>query len=142
MSIAKYKNFYEESSKEQEKKSVVLSSYINQNTKEVVNKLKKQDIDVITLGSGDRIVKQYPAQDIKVLAHDKVFLLTNQNDYKMPSLIGYSRSEVLALASLLNVKVEIEGNGLVVEQSIEKDDLLSNKATIKVKLASSKKESE
>ncbi len=136
MSIAKYRNFYEESSKEQEKKSVVLSSYINQNTKEVVNKLKKQDIDVITLGSGDRIVKQYPAQDIKVLAHDKVFLLTNQNDYKMPSLIGYSRSEVLALASLLNVKVEIEGNGLVVEQSIEKDDLLSNKATIKVKLAS------
>ncbi len=134
MSIAKYKNFYEESSKEQEKKSVVLNSYINQNANQVTNALQKQEIDVIKLGSGDRIVKQYPNQNTKVLAKDKVFLLTNQNDYKMPSLIGYSRSDVLALATLLNLNVSIEGNGVVYEQSIKKDELLDSKATIQVKL--------
>ena len=52
----------------------------------------------------------------------------------MPSLIGYSRSDVLALATLLNLKVELEGNGVVYEQSIKKDDLIDNQATISVKL--------
>lgn len=135
MSIAKYKNFYAESSKEQEKKSIVLSSYINQNTDSVVKKLKSSDVEVVTLGSGDRIVNQYPSSGTKVLAHDRVFLLTNQKDIKMPSLIGYSRSEVVALANMLKWKVKISGNGFVKEQSIKKDELVDNKTTIEVSLS-------
>ena len=132
--IAKYKNmFSEETKNESSVSSVTLESYINKNTEEVKNMFSQKNISTVVIGSGDKIINQYPKKGEKVLSYDKVFLITNKDQGKMPDLTGYSRSEVIYLMKILGFKYELEGYGYVVEQSIAPgEDVKDN--VIKIKL--------
>ncbi len=134
ISVAKYKNFYTDTTTLDKTQSYTLSSYINSNIEDVKKDLKKKNINYIILGDGSKVIDQYPSKDTKVLSSDKVFLLTSSSDYKMPSLKGYSRIEVLNLMKLFNMKVEFEGNGFVKEQSIKEGSTINNKETLKITL--------
>lgn len=133
-SIAKYKKFYVNTKEDTQDKSYEIKSFINKNTEEVRKILNEQKLDVIILGNGSKIVNQYPSSKTTILSGDKVFLLTNDDEYKMPSLKGYSQVEVKALARLLNMKVKIEGTGRVDSQSIKEGTKIDTKKTLKVNL--------
>ena len=45
------------------------------------DKLKKQNIDVVTIGNGKSVIKQYPPKGTTILSGNKAFLLTNSNKY-------------------------------------------------------------
>ncbi len=137
MSIAKYKNMYVNQEDDNKVGSIVLKSYISNDLQKVKTELSKQNIKTVIIGDGSKIVNQYPAKDTKVLSTDKVFLLTNGKEYKMPSLIGYSRLQVLSLMNLLNMKVEIEGNGIVSYQSIVEGAVINTNDTLKITLKES-----
>ena len=117
--IAKYKNMF--SSGVTSTSSVVsleLDSYINKKTEDVKNVLESNKVISVIIGSGDKVIDQYPSKGEKVLSYDKVFLITNGDKGKMPNLTGYSRSEAIYLMKALGYKFEIDGYGYVTGQSV------------------------
>ena len=52
----------------------------------------------------------------------------------MPNIIGYSESEVNTIAKLMNIKITIEGNGYVVNQSIAENEVINQESILNVKL--------
>lgn len=113
-------------------KSFQIGSYINLNTNDVKESLENKGLDVIVLGNGDRIINQYPI-NTTLLQGDKIFLLTNDSNVKMPSLIGYTKIECISLLNLLNVDYEFEGYGYVIEQSIKVGESINDKIKIILK---------
>lgn len=113
-------------------KSFQIGSYINLNTSDVKESLENKGLDVIVLGNGDRIINQYPI-NTTLLQGDKIFLLTNDSNIKMPSLIGYTKIECISLLNLLNVDYEFEGYGYVTEQSIKVGESINDKIKIILK---------
>ena len=117
--IAKYRNMFTAVTNNSDVVSLVLDSYINKKVENVKKELEANKISVITIGSGDKVINQYPEASEKVLSYDKVFLITNGDKNKMPDLKGYSRSEAIYLMKALGYKYEIDGYGYVTGQSIE-----------------------
>lgn len=136
-SIAKYKGLIKGSTSiDNDITKNILPSYTNQKTETVKQELEALGLKPVIVGDGDKIVNQYPYKSTTVLTGDKVFLLTNAQELTMPSFKDYSRIEAISLLNLLNIAYEIDGNGVVVEQSIEAGSKLSDtklKLTLKPK---------
>ena len=129
--ITKYLNLNGTEIKESQIKSYTIDSYVGKNTEDIKSKLSIEGINPIILGTGDKIVKQYPKEKTCILNTDKVVLLTN-SEYTMPNLTGLSRKDAISILKLLNVQYKIEGTGFVKEQSIPIDTPLT--AGIEVQL--------
>ena len=126
--IAKYKNMFEEETKNQSSvTSLKLDSYINQKVTDVKKIMDENHITTTIIGNGDKIINQYPNKGETVLSYDRVFLITNDDAGKMPNLIGYSRSDAIYLMKTLGYDYELEGYGYVTAQSIKEGELVGNK---------------
>lgn len=133
-SIAKYKGLIKNDNESLNSKYTI-ENYINKDIEMVKTDLKDKGLDVVVIGDGDKIIKQYPYSNTEIITNDKVFLVTNGN-ITMPNLVGYTRIEAISLLNLLDINYEIEGYGYVIEQSIKKGELLPSniKITLKQKL--------
>ncbi len=126
--IAKYKNMFEEETKNQSSvTSLKLDSYINQKVTDVKKIMDENHITTTIIGNGDKIINQYPNKGETVLSYDRVFLITNDDTGKMPNLIGYSRSDAIYLMKTLGYDYELVGYGYVTAQSIKEGELVGNK---------------
>ena len=126
--IAKYKNMFEEETKNQSSvTSLKLDSYINQKVTDVKKIMDENHITTTIIGNGDKIINQYPNKGETVLSYDRVFLITNDDAGKMPNLIGYSRSDAIYLMKTLGYDYELVGYGYVTAQSIKEGELVGNK---------------
>ncbi len=133
--IAKYKNMFEEvTDNDSSVTSLTLESYINQKVSDVQEIMDENNISVVVIGSGDKIISQYPSAGETVLSYDKVFLITNGDVGIMPDLTGYTRSEVIYLMDALNYAYEIEGYGYVASQSIKAGEEVGDN-TVKITLS-------
>ena len=65
---------------------------------------------------------------------DKIFLLTNDTEYLMPDMTGWTSSEVNNLCNLLELKPEINGYGEVKSQSIKPGDKILKGTKIVINL--------
>ena len=132
--IAKYKNMFADENKNSTSvTSLKLDSYINKKVTDVQNILNSYNIKPTIIGSGDKIISQYPNKGETVLSYDRVFLITNQGENIMPNIIGYSRSDVIYLMKTLGYKYELEGYGYVTAQSIKEGEIVGDN-TIKITL--------
>lgn len=111
-------------------------SYINKDTSTVLKELTDSNMETILIGNGKKIINQFPKEDTMMNANNKIFLLTNDTKYKMEDIKGWSRSDVLTYANLLNLEVEFSGYGYVKSYSIKKDTELINNMTLEVTLES------
>ena len=96
--------------------------------------MDENNISVVVIGSGDKIISQYPSAGETVLSYDKVFLITNGDVGIMPDLTGYTRSEVIYLMNTLGYVYEIEGYGYVTSQSIKAGEEVGDN-TVKITLS-------
>ena len=132
--IAKYKNMFEEETKNNSSvTSLKLDSYINKKVTDVKKIMDENHINTTIIGNGDKIINQYPNKGETVLSYDRVFLITNGDQGKMPNLIGYSRSDAIYLMKTLGYKYELEGYGYVTAQSIKAGELVGDN-TVKITL--------
>lgn len=129
-SISKYKNMIGEEIVEDKTPIIKLNSYISRNTNATVDNLKNIGLNPIVLGNGEYIINQYPEKNIKVIKNDKILLLTNDKNVKMPNITGWSRSDVVALANLLKIEYEINGTGYVNSQGIATNSLINNQKLV------------
>lgn len=116
--IAKYKNLTELIEKVDESKIITVNNYVSAETAATEEKLRAQNINVIRLGNGKFIIKQFPLKGNVILSGSKVFLLTDDSTYYMPNLIGWSSSEVSTFCKLVGLRYKTSGYGFVREQSL------------------------
>ena len=114
--------------------NVVLESYKNKDLTTIKNRLQKENLKVVVLGKGDKIINQYPKANTKVNELDRVFLLTNSSDLEVPDFKGLSKSEIMIISNLLGIKVKIIGEGYVYEQNISPGTKLEKSKVIELKL--------
>lgn len=135
-SIAKYKGMFSEVNKNASLTKVNLDSYINKNTTEIKDKLSSTGINVILLGDGDKIINQYPSKGTTLISGDKVILMTNDSNVKMPNIIGWSRQDAIGLFKLIGMKYNVDGYGFVTSHSIKKGETVNKDSSINITLGS------
>ncbi|RLK62941.1 penicillin-binding protein [Atopobacter sp. AH10] len=83
---------------------------------------------VEVIGQGQRVVAQYPEMGQSPFPSSRIFLITEGNLF-MPDMTGWSIRDVDHLAKLLQIKVEHQGNGQVIDQNIRPKTPLNRKNT-------------
>lgn len=101
--------------------SYEIKSYYNKNLNQVKQELEKNNIKVIVIGDGNKIIDQYPKNNSVIIEQDIVILKTNSKEIEVPSFKGLSLKEAKILCEMLNINYKIEGTGYVVEQNIKEN---------------------
>lgn len=130
--IAKYKNI---NTKQREKTNIEnydLENYINKDIEQSRQKLQEKGLNVVTIGNGDTIVDYYPKQ--KITTNDRIVLITNGNEFKLPNMTNWSKREAKYLLDYLKIKYNITGDGYVTEQSIPEGTVITSELELEIKL--------
>ncbi|WP_047984559.1 penicillin-binding protein [Ornithinibacillus californiensis] len=101
-----------------------------------VDILNSKKINYSLVGNGDKVVQISVEEGAKVLANERVIVVTNTPT--MPNIIGWSLRDVLKLTDMLELDLETFGNGFVVTQSIEEERDLTKGAYLGVELKTPK----
>lgn len=86
------------------------------------------------LGSGKKIIKQYPSNGSKLYNGSVVALLTDTYDKKMPNLVGLSYKDATNILKLMGVNYKVEGNGYVEEQSVKEGEVVKDGEEVLIKM--------
>ncbi len=120
-------------SNEVESATITINNYINKDINSVKESLSST-LNPIVLGSGNKVIKQYPSENTILNKGNKVFLLSNSNDFIMTDITGWSRNDALTYANLIGVNVSFEGSGYVKSYSFEKDKPINTSETLQIVL--------
>ena len=112
--IAKYKNLTTKVEEINYSKIHTMDNFISANVTSLQDNTKLAQLTPIILGDGKYVKKQYPPKDTTIVSGNKVFFVTNGNNYLLPDLTGWKTSEVATLCKLLNIDYKIDGNGSVI----------------------------
>ena len=133
-SIANYANITNTESDLDLSKIINLSNYISSNIETTTEELEKLNLKVIKLGNGNTIINQYPLKNTKVLAGSKVFLLTDNQEFAMPDITGWSSSEVMNFCNLIGLKYTFSGYGVVKEFNLTAGEVIDLTKTLEITL--------
>ncbi len=111
--IAKYSNITHDNSDVDNNKIIKINNYINSNKDDVIKELTNKRLTPVVLGNGSKVIKQYPLKESISNIGSKVFIFTNDDNYLLPDLTGYSASEAVNLCKLLNIDYTLNGYGKV-----------------------------
>ena len=111
--IAKYSNITHENSDVDKTKIVKLKNYINHNVDSTIEEITNLKLIPIVIGSGSKVTNQYPLKNTTSNIGSKVFIFTNDENYLLPDITGYSASEAVNICKLLNISYTLEGYGRV-----------------------------
>ena len=132
--ISKYKGMFSEKETNNDRKTYKLNIYISKNVSDIKKELEQNNLDVIIIGNGDKIIKQYPNKNAQLVINDKVFLITNNSKYKMPNMSNWSRYDISKYCSLTNIECSFNGNGYAVSQSIKEGTILNSESKLEIEL--------
>lgn len=118
--------------------SIKVNNYISKNTLDVQKELNNIGLKPILIGNGKNIINQYPTKNSTLLKGDRVFLVTNNNNYTMPNISKWSRNDVSKLCELIGMKCSYEGYGYVASQSIKSGSKIDTNSELKVLLGNLK----
>lgn len=125
--IAKYKNMYSDIEEQNSNiQKYIMPSYLSTSTITSKNQLEKLNLNVVVIGDGDKIINQYPTKGTTVLTGDKIFLVTNSKNIKMPDMTNWARSDVVKFANLSKIEYKTTGYGYVKKQNIKAGSLINN----------------
>ncbi len=102
-----------------------MPSFINKTKDNAIVTLNNNGINnIVVIGNGTNVIKQYPNKKSTITNKDKVFIITDDSK-DIPDIKGYSRSEAESLLKLMNYELVINGKGYVTDYIVE-----NNKVTI------------
>lgn len=132
--VAKTTNLTEAINDVDQTKIIELSSYISETIETTVENLEKKNLIPIVIGKGKHVVNQYPLNSKSVLVGTKVFLLTNDTNYEMPEVLGWSTNEIVTFCNLIGLKYNLNGYGKVANVSIEAGTIIDLNKTLEITL--------
>lgn len=112
---------------------IELPSLTGEKTDKVVKQLEDQDIRFTVVGDGKEVVASNKKEGEQVFPNDRVILVTDEP--KMPDVTGWSLREVVELADLMKLNIEVIGSGYVIHQHVEKGTPLKENDYLGVELA-------
>lgn len=99
---------------------VNISSYMNKEVNGIKDELESNDLSVYVIGTGDKIVGQYPLKGLSIHKGSKVFLLTSEtSSITIPNMKGWSTKDVKAFCTIASLNCNLEGVGYVTSQSLK-----------------------
>lgn len=131
--VGTYLNIYEQT-ETKDTATYEIDNYTNKKVEDVSKKLSSSKIKYTLIGDGTKIIKQYPQPGTIINNNNRVLLLTNSEEYKMPDITLWSRSDVVSFCNLVNINVSFEGLGYVKTYNIKKDSVIKINDNLKVKL--------
>ena len=105
----KYLNIFSEE-EDDTIENFIVDNYLNKTKTDVESKK-------LYIGTGNKIINQYPAKGSILSSNDTLILLTNSNNPKIPNLKGYSKQEAKAVCNMLNLECTFKGYGYISSQS-------------------------
>ena len=109
--------------------NVISNQYDN-----AVNKFDEIGANVIKIGDGDTVVKQYPKAGDNVYTNQRVFLLTNGSNIELPDFTDWTRKDIISYWNLTNLPITMYGYGVGYEQTIAPGTLVDGNIEIIIKL--------
>ncbi|CAM4042754.1 penicillin-binding transpeptidase domain-containing protein [Lederbergia lenta] len=106
-----------------EAKIFSLPDFSSMNKKEMNKVLKDNGLVPVIVGKGEKIIGQSPAKSTEVFAGEKVMIRFN-GDKTIPNMAGWSKRDVLKIAQLLDVKVNMTGEGFVFKQNLKPGSIM------------------
>ena len=100
---------------------------------EAKTKARQTGVNLIILGTENKIAKQALSQGTQRVSGSNLMVLTEGN-VKMPNLKGWKRDDLYQLSRLITNKINISGSGIVYKQNIAPDTVIDPSSKIKVKL--------
>lgn len=116
-----------------DRKSVIIEDYSNKTTTDIKSKLEQYEIKVVTLGTGNKIISQYPSKKTTVYQGDLVVLLTNDYDKRMIDFTNMSYKECDSILKLMGVTYTLSGYGYAYSQNIEVGSKIDQDVSIQFK---------
>ena len=139
--VGTYMNIYGNLTKN-ETPVYIVDNYINKDINESSTQITSSGLKVVVLGDGQKVIKQSPSEGTILNPKNKVFLLTPSNEYKMPDIIGWSRSDIEVLCKLLDINVKFDGFGYATETNIKEGEVITKETSLEVKLENKYREEE
>lgn len=133
-SIGKYINVEKDTQNVANLYEYKMDSFINKKTTTSKEILTNNKMKVYLIGAGDKVINQYPNKNTRLNYNTKVFLLTNNTNFTMPNMSGWSTSEINEYANLIGMKVEYNGYGFCKTQSISAGSKIDASTKLKVTL--------
>ncbi|MFC6316320.1 penicillin-binding protein [Lapidilactobacillus achengensis] len=125
---------YRTTSADTDANSIKMSKLTGLASAAAVKKAKDQGLTVTQVGNGSKIVQQLPAAGEKVIAKQRVVLLT-EGAMTMPNVVGWSKNDVLKLAEITGGDFKFSGDGYVTSQSLKAGAVITAGQQIVIKLA-------
>lgn len=132
--IAKVMNLAETTTSEEATKVVEMNHYISKSLDKTLEDLEKFKLKPIVIGNGKYIIDQYPKVGAKVLEQSKVFLLTNDTNYVMPNVVGWSTNEVIRFCNLIGLSYQMNGYGRVKSTNIASGSIIDMNEILEINL--------
>ena len=121
-------------------KDVVLPELRGSSVADAKKVLKDLNIECTVEGDGDTITNMQPYPGYTIKKGSTINLYTDQNesynkDVVMPDVRGYSKESAIELLNSLGIETTIQGDGVVINQSIPSGELISEGTVVKITLS-------
>ncbi|MBS4217845.1 PASTA domain-containing protein [Bacillus sp. FJAT-49711] len=97
-----------------------LPDFSKMKTNEAIDYVKDNALVPIIIGEGEKIIDQSPNAGVSLIEGEKIVLKTDGN-LTLPNMTGWSKRDVLTVAKLANLNVNIVGDGFAAKQNIKAD---------------------
>ena len=91
-------------------------------------------VDIIQIGDGENIIDQYPKVGADLYTNEKVFILTDGNNISLPDFTNWTRKEIISYWNLSGLAIQLNGYGIVYEQSLAPNTIVDKSSEIIVYL--------
>jgi penicillin-binding protein 2B len=112
--------------------TIPFKNYINHSLEYVHQDLSSMQDKIIILGTGDRVIDQYPKDVEHIMSTQNIYLLTSYEGIVLPNLIGMSKKDIQAFVNLCGMEAIYVGDGNVVSMNIEAGTLIDSTMTLEV----------
>lgn len=111
---------------QQSAENITVTDYRNLDVEAAKGAIQNINLEPIVIGQGQVVKAQSTKPGEVLLAKQKLLLLTD-GEKIMPDVTGWSKSDLLKLGKLLDIKTEFTGEGYVTGQSIEPGENITGK---------------
>ncbi|MBM6807729.1 penicillin-binding protein [Faecalicoccus pleomorphus] len=117
---------------EEKWETYAMPNLVNHSVSYAGSKTENWKCQMVYIGGGSTILRQYPQAGSTISSQDRVFLLTDGNAITMPDMTGWTRKDITAFWELTGIQIQTDGYGVVTSQSVEPETPISTDTAISV----------
>ncbi|MEF2609682.1 MAG: penicillin-binding protein [Faecalicoccus sp.] len=117
---------------EEKWETYTMPNLVNHSVSYAGSKTENWKCQMVYIGGGSTILRQYPQAGSTISSQDRVFLLTDGNVITMPDMTGWTRKDITAFWELTGIQIQTDGYGVVTSQSAEPETPISIDTAISV----------